>query len=101
MSSTMEDETSSPISTQKLSSSNSDDDSSPGSLIRRTRILSEIYGRCYYSSLEPENVATASREEVWVKAMEEEIKMIEKNGTWDLVINLQTKRSLELNGSPR
>ena len=36
-------------------------------------------------TLEPENYEAASKQEVWVKAMQEEIKMIEKNKTWELV----------------
>ena len=35
--------------------------------------------------MEPENFEEASKQEVWIKAMEEEIKMIEKNETWELV----------------
>jgi hypothetical protein len=35
--------------------------------------------------LEPENYDVASKQEVWVKAMQDEIKMIEKNNTWELV----------------
>jgi hypothetical protein len=35
--------------------------------------------------LEPENYDVASKQEVWVKAMQDEIKMIEKNNSWKLV----------------
>ncbi|RDX73154.1 putative mitochondrial protein, partial [Mucuna pruriens] len=35
--------------------------------------------------LEPECYEEASNKEVWVKAMEEDIKMIKKNNTWELV----------------
>ncbi|XP_031264481.1 uncharacterized protein LOC116122812 [Pistacia vera] len=35
--------------------------------------------------MEPENFEIAAKQEAWVKAMEEEIKMIEKNETWKLV----------------
>ncbi|KAL0313853.1 UNVERIFIED_CONTAM: Retrovirus-related Pol polyprotein from transposon RE2 [Sesamum angustifolium] len=34
--------------------------------------------------LEPENFETAVKHKVWVQALEEEIKMIEKNNTWEL-----------------
>jgi len=34
---------------------------------------------------EPSNFQEASTEDVWIKAMNEEIPMIEKNQTWDLV----------------
>mgnify|MGYP001791670327 CR=1 FL=1 len=35
--------------------------------------------------MEPHNYEEASKDKVWIKAMEEEIKMIEKNETWELV----------------
>ena len=35
--------------------------------------------------MEPESFEAAQKQEVWRKAMEEEIKMIEKNETWELV----------------
>jgi hypothetical protein len=35
--------------------------------------------------LEPENYDMASKQEVRVKAMQDEIKMIEKNNSWELV----------------
>jgi hypothetical protein len=35
--------------------------------------------------VEPESYEVASKEEVWVKVIEEEIKMIKKNKTWELV----------------
>ena len=35
--------------------------------------------------IEPNCYEEASKQEVWVKAMEEEVKMIEKNNIWKLV----------------
>ncbi|CAA0815239.1 Uncharacterized mitochondrial protein AtMg00820 [Striga hermonthica] len=35
--------------------------------------------------MEPESFEAAVKEKEWVKAMEEEIRMIEKNKTWELV----------------
>ena len=35
--------------------------------------------------IEPNCYEEASKQEVWVKAMEEEVKMIQKNNTWELV----------------
>ncbi|KAL0414443.1 UNVERIFIED_CONTAM: Retrovirus-related Pol polyprotein from transposon RE1 [Sesamum radiatum] len=35
--------------------------------------------------MEPESFEAAAKHEVWVQAMKEEIKMIEKNDTWELV----------------
>lgn len=40
--------------------------------------MSEIYESCNYMSLEPESFVAAVKESVWVDAMKEEIKMIEK-----------------------
>ncbi|KAL0322226.1 UNVERIFIED_CONTAM: Retrovirus-related Pol polyprotein from transposon RE1 [Sesamum calycinum] len=51
---------------------------------RRTKLLSDIYETCNFIMLEPENFETAVKHKVWVQAMEEEIKMIEKNNTWEL-----------------
>ncbi|KAL0302886.1 UNVERIFIED_CONTAM: hypothetical protein Sradi_6156700 [Sesamum radiatum] len=34
--------------------------------------------------MEPESFEAAAKHEVWVQAMKEEIKMIEKNDTWEL-----------------
>ena len=34
---------------------------------------------------EPTDVGQALKQEVWRKAMEQEIDVIERNGTWDLV----------------
>nr|KYP41711.1 Retrovirus-related Pol polyprotein from transposon TNT 1-94 [Cajanus cajan] len=52
---------------------------------RRVRSLVDIYETCNLAILELESFEAASKQQVWVKAMEEEIKMIEKNNTWDLV----------------
>ncbi|KAL0352138.1 UNVERIFIED_CONTAM: Retrovirus-related Pol polyprotein from transposon TNT 1-94 [Sesamum calycinum] len=51
---------------------------------RRTKLLSDIYETCNFIMLEPENFEIAVKHKVWVQAMEEEIKMIEKNNTWEL-----------------
>jgi hypothetical protein len=49
------------------------------------RSLIDIY-ECYnFTVVEPESYEAASKEEVWVKVIEEEIKMIKKNKTWELV----------------
>lgn len=48
----------------------------------------EIYEICNFIVLElenPENCEITAKEEVWVKAMKEEMKIIEKNKTWELV----------------
>lgn len=52
---------------------------------RGTKMLSDIYQRCNFAGVEPENYEEAIKHDVWKKAMEEEIRMIEKNNTWELV----------------
>lgn len=52
---------------------------------RRLRPLSEIYESCNYSYVEPEYFDVAVKEQVWIDAIEEKIRMIEKNNTWELV----------------
>jgi len=37
------------------------------------------------SSIEPQNVNEACKDECWVKDMNEELEKIEKNNTWELV----------------
>jgi Reverse transcriptase (RNA-dependent DNA polymerase) len=51
----------------------------------KMRRLSDIYARCNFCVVEPESFEQAVQEEVWRNAMEDEIKMIEKNETWELV----------------
>lgn len=77
--------TSSHRSGSSFDESSSLENSSPESPTRRQRSLSEIYESCNYSSVEPENYAAAVKEKIWADAMEEEIRMIEKNDTWELV----------------
>ena len=48
---------------------------------RGTKMLSDIYQRCNFAGVEPENYEEAIKHDVWKKAMEEEIRMIEKNNT--------------------
>nr|KYP39854.1 Retrovirus-related Pol polyprotein from transposon TNT 1-94 [Cajanus cajan] len=61
------------------------EESSLESTPRRVRSLVDIYETCNLAILEPGSFEEAANQEVWVKAMEEEIKMIEKNNTWELV----------------
>ena len=53
--------------------------------VRGTRLLSGIYDRCNLAEIEPNNVGEAMDSQVWVAAMKEELMMIEKNDTWQLV----------------
>lgn len=49
------------------------------------RSLADIYERCNFASKEPAFFEEAINQKVWKDAMEEQIKMIEKNKTWTLV----------------
>ena len=60
----------------------SDDEELPP---RGTKKLGDIYQRCNFAGVEPENYEEAIKQDVCNKAMEEEIRMIEKNNTWELV----------------
>ena len=44
-----------------------------------------MYQRCNFAGVEPKNYEEAIKHDVWKKAMKEEIRMIEKNNTWELV----------------
>ncbi|XP_019052469.1 PREDICTED: uncharacterized protein LOC109114377 [Nelumbo nucifera] len=54
----------------------------------------EIYETCNLMIIEPESFQEAFKEEKWRKAMNEEIKMIEKNETWELVNRPQDKDTI-------
>ncbi|CAL8990716.1 unnamed protein product [Prunus brigantina] len=58
---------------------------------QRTRSLQDIYETCNFITIEPKSFEVAVKEEIWRKAMEEEIKTIEKNKTWELVDRLKDK----------
>ncbi|OMO54668.1 Zinc finger, CCHC-type [Corchorus capsularis] len=53
--------------------------------IRGTRLLSEIYEKCSLAIAEPAHDEEALSHPGWRAAMVEEMKMIEKNGTWELM----------------
>ncbi|KAG8478195.1 hypothetical protein CXB51_027990 [Gossypium anomalum] len=53
--------------------------------IRGTRTLADIYERCGMTIVEPSCYAEAVKEECWQEAIEAELKMIQKNDTWELV----------------
>ena len=48
-------------------------------------MLSDIYQICNFVGVEQKNYEEAIKHDVWKKIMEEEIRMIEKNNTWELV----------------
>lgn len=53
--------------------------------VRGTRSLAEIYERSNLAMLEPSNFVEAKEDQRWIAAMQEEISMIQKNHTWELV----------------
>ncbi|KAI4353685.1 hypothetical protein L6164_002617 [Bauhinia variegata] len=53
--------------------------------VRGTRSLSEIYQLSNMAILEPAEFEEAEKDEKWINAMKEELKMIEKNDTWELL----------------
>ncbi|KAM5569751.1 hypothetical protein ABKV19_016986 [Rosa sericea] len=59
--------------------------STPSSTPRRMRSLCDVYASCNFCVTEPETYEEAIKDVAWKKAMEEEISVIEKNSTCDLV----------------
>jgi hypothetical protein len=59
-------------------SSPSSSSTSPSSSPIRLRNLDDIYARCNFCVVEPENFEEAMKEESWKKAMKDEIEVIEK-----------------------
>ena len=51
-------------------------------LVRGFRSLEGIYARCNVATHEPNTYYEALQSEAWRNAMEEELRMIEKNNTW-------------------
>nr|XP_009790901.1 PREDICTED: uncharacterized protein LOC104238277 [Nicotiana sylvestris] len=55
--------------------------------VRGTRPLSDICQRCNVAILEPVGFPEAAKDEKWRTAMQEELKMIEKNNTYNAKLN--------------
>ncbi|CAL8151067.1 unnamed protein product [Prunus armeniaca] len=49
------------------------------------RKLDDVLAQCNLCIMEPEKYADVAQDESWLKAMQDELQMIEKNGTWELV----------------
>ena len=49
------------------------------------RNISDILAQCNLCIVEPEKYEEAAQDKAWVKAMKEELSMIERNETWKLV----------------
>ncbi|WRX23027.1 Reverse transcriptase [Theobroma cacao] len=54
-------------------------------LVRGTRSLQDVYECCNVIILEPTSYIEATKDQHWIKAMCDEIEMINKNQTWHLV----------------
>ena len=68
---------------EKESSDISDYDSERA--VRGTRSLSDVYARCNVVLIEPSCFKEVASSQGWFDAMKEELMMIEKNSTWQLV----------------
>lgn len=55
-----------------------------------------MYETCNFVGVELESYEEAQSNEVWVKAMEEEMRMIEKNQTWELTDYPQGKNVIDV-----
>ncbi|XP_057954051.1 uncharacterized mitochondrial protein AtMg00820-like [Malania oleifera] len=53
--------------------------------VRGTRSLADIYQRCNVAVIEPVGYEEAATNQKWIATMNEELKMIEKNQTWELI----------------
>lgn len=60
-------------------------DKNKGVQTRRLEEISEHTNYCFVSQVEPKTYADVSKDESWIKAMEEELNQIENNQTWELV----------------
>jgi hypothetical protein len=65
--------------------------STPSSTPVKLKTLKDIYARCHMCIIEPENYQEATGDKAWQEAMKEELVMIEKNNTWELVERLIDK----------
>ena len=74
-----------PHSPQQPSPADSEAQSTPSSTPIRLRSLNEVYESCNACLFEPERFEEAVKEDEWRSAMQEEINVIVKNNTWELV----------------
>jgi hypothetical protein len=63
--------------------------------VRGTKLLIDIYQSCNVAVLEPAEFEEAKNDPKWIDAMNEEMRMIEKNQTWDLVDMSEHKNLLK------
>ncbi|RDX98018.1 hypothetical protein CR513_19134, partial [Mucuna pruriens] len=60
-------------------------------------MLSDIYQRCNVAICEPARCEETQKDPKWKIAMEEEMSMIQKNKTWELVDKLEDRKVIRLN----
>ena len=59
---------------------------------RSTRSLSDVYERSNVVVFEPVEFEEVEKDDKWIEAMKEELRMIEKNDTWELVDRPQHRK---------
>ena len=91
-----EEEHTQPSTPSSPSSPLSSGSSSPTSAPKKMKSLTDVYERCNFCVLEPENFEEAVKEECWRKAMQDEIDVIEKNQTWELVERPKEKKVIDV-----
>ncbi|GFY89263.1 hypothetical protein Acr_06g0012030 [Actinidia rufa] len=62
--------------------------------IKGTRSLSDIYQRCNIAVMELARYEEAATDQKWIVVMKEELKMIKKNQTWELVDRPKHKKAI-------
>lgn len=60
--------------------------------VRGTRLLSDIYARSNVAVFEPAEFNEAMKDDKWIDSMKDELRMIEKNDTWELVDRPQNRK---------
>ncbi|CAL5368182.1 unnamed protein product [Camellia sinensis] len=75
----------------EIQEENDDVDDEP---VRGTKSLSDIYQRCNVAVMEPAGYEEAATDQKWIAAMKEELKMIKKNQTWELVDRPKHKKAI-------
>jgi hypothetical protein len=90
-------------------SSDNRQQSTPSSIPVKLKTVEDIYARCHMCIIEPKNYQEAFGDKAWQEAMKEELEMIKKNNTWELVerpidkpvigVKLVYKTKLHLDGT--
>ncbi|KAM2753004.1 hypothetical protein EV2_001983 [Malus domestica] len=62
----------------------------------RWRNLDDVLAQCNFSIMEPKKFDEATKDESWMKAMKDELSMIEKHATWELVDRPSDKPIIEV-----